>query len=372
MFWRQRQPFESWFSPSSLNSLIFSLARSRCQPLLTASRDVWTIPCLSVLQLTTAQYRKDYSSIRAMPLLTRAAFSTRCVFPSNCSQQCQQLTGLQSPLLLPLFSFLPSGSSTSLATGLLYTLIDLANANALANIADSRDAVSSRLFTSPRKENRLDGSTVSIAYLLNPFTIAACFGRSTSAFTNAAIIHAVSNAITGNAFRSMFALALASYLSMYPVLLFSPLALLCWDHAVRRGGKTVSRVTVGMNLVASLFGCINGLLWLSFIVTGASWEFLSATYGFHLSMPDLTPNVGLWWYFFIEIFDSFREFFLGVFWLHLASYVGGLTLRLRPQPLFVITTLLGIFAIFKPYPSISDVSLYLALVPLYKHVFPRE
>jgi len=82
--------------------------------------------------------------------------------------------------------------------------------------------------------------------------------------------------------------------------------------------------------------------------------------------------VGLWWYFFIEIFDSFREFFLGTFWLHLAAYVGGLTLRLRRQPLFVITTLLGIFAIFKPYPSISDVSLYLAFVPLYKHVFPRK
>jgi GPI-anchor transamidase subunit U len=170
----------------------------------------------------------------------------------------------------------------------------------------------------------------------------------------------------------MFALALASYLSMYPILLFPPLALLCWDHAIRNSEKKVSSVTVGMNLAASLFGCINGLLWLSFMVTGASWEFLSATYGFHLSMPDLTPNVGLWWYFFIEIFDSFREFFLGVFWLHLAGYTGGLTLRLRQQPLFVITTLLGIFAIFKPYPSISDVSLYLAFVPLYKHVFPRE
>ena len=74
----------------------------------------------------------------------------------------------------------------------------------------------------------------------------------------------------------------------------------------------------------------------------------------------------------IEIFDSFRSFFLGVFWLHLASYSGGLTLRLRNQPLFVVTMLLGLFAIFKPYPSISDVSLYLGFLPLYKHVFSRE
>ena len=34
-------------------------------------------------------------------------------------------------------------------------------------------------------------------------------------------------------------------------------------------------------------------------------------------------------------------------------------------------TLLGIFAIFKPYPSIADVSLYFALLPLYRHVLPR-
>jgi GPI-anchor transamidase subunit U len=32
-----------------------------------------------------------------------------------------------------------------------------------------------------------------------------------------------------------------------------------------------------------------------------------------LTVPDLTPNVGLWWYFFTEMFDHFRSFFLMVF-----------------------------------------------------------
>ncbi|KAI9834604.1 MAG: hypothetical protein M1826_000006 [Phylliscum demangeonii] len=113
-----------------------------------------------------------------------------------------------------------------------------------------------------------------------------------------------------------------------------------------------------------------GLMYLSYVLTGQSWEFLSSTYGFHLLLPDLTPNVGLWWYFFIEMFDSFRAFFLGVFWLHLGGYVGGLSIRMRSQPLFVIVTLLGLFAVFKPYPSISDTSLYLGMLPLYSHVFP--
>ena len=109
---------------------------------------------------------------------------------------------------------------------------------------------------------------------------------------------------------------------------------------------------------------------MSYYITGGSWEFVTSTYGVQLLLPDLTPNVGLWWYFFIEMFDSFREFFLGVFWLHLGGYVGGLCIRVRKQPLFVITAMLGIFAVFKPYPSISDTSLYFALLPLYRHVFP--
>lgn len=166
----------------------------------------------------------------------------------------------------------------------------------------------------------------------------------------------------------MFALAFASYLSMYPLLLLPPLVLLCYDR--RRASKVSESLTSFVfSTVPAVGGSIYALLFMSYQISG-SWEFIPSTYGVQLLLPDLTPNVGLWWYFFIEMFDSFRSFFLGVFWLHLSSYVVGLTIRLRRQPLFVITTLLGIFAVFKPYPSISDTSLFLALVPLYRHVFP--
>ena len=43
----------------------------------------------------------------------------------------------------------------------------------------------------------------------------------------------------------------------------------------------------------------------------------------------------------------------------------------RKQPLFVITTILGISAMFKSYPSIGDTALYLSLLSLYRHIFPR-
>jgi phosphatidylinositol glycan class U len=174
--------------------------------------------------------------------------------------------------------------------------------------------------------------------------------------------------VAGNSFTAMFALSFASYLSMYPILLFPPLALLCYDRQ-KPTKKAESIYSFAIGNAVAVGASLYSLLHMSSLITG-SWEFLSSTYGVQLLLPDLTPNVGLWWYFFIEMFDSFRNFFLGVFWIHLSSYVAGLTIRLRRQPLFVLTLLLGIFAIFKPYPSISDTSLFLAMLPLYRHVFP--
>lgn len=273
----------------------------------------------------------------------------------------------QAPLLLPLFSLLPSFSSFPIFTFLLYICVDLLSANALTSIADSGEAGSSKLFTSPRRNKRWSGFVVAAVFLFNPFTIATCIGRSTGVFTTCAILHAVAKSIAGAPFSAMVAISFASYLSMYPLLLLPPLILLAYDRRDTSYPSYLPRFALGsVSLVGSTLA---SLFAMSYLITG-SLEFLSSTYGVQLTLSDLTPNVGLWWYFFIEMFDSFRSFFLAVFWLHLSSYVGGLTVRIRSQPLFVITLLVGIFSIFKPYPSISDTSLFLALVPLFRHVFP--
>ena len=169
----------------------------------------------------------------------------------------------------------------------------------------------------------------------------------------------------------MLALALAAYLSLYPALLLPPLILLCHDREAK-SDKTTSLLNFAFKWSTLFLGFSTWFMSMSYLLMGRSWEFIHSTYGVHLLLPDLTPNVGLWWYFFIEMFDSFREFFLGVFWLHLVGYVGGLTIRLRKQPLFVLKTLIGIFAIFQPYPSIADAALYFSFLPLYAHIFPRK
>lgn len=259
----------------------------------------------------------------------------------------------QAPLLLVIFqSFAPS---------LVFTGLDLLNALSLKSIADQLK------LSSPRFKP-LDGTLIAAAYIFNPFTILSCLGQTTNIFTNTAIIQAVLSAQSGNAAQAMFALALGSYFNMYPVLLIPPVLLIAHQSNVSAKPSVRDAVVNIGYFVAALAVLIGSTVF----ITGDIWQFITSCYGMQLTVPDLTPNVGLWWYFFIEIFDSFREFFVGVFWLHMAGYAGGMTIRLQKEPLFVITSLVGLFAVFKPYPSIADVSLYLAFLPMYQHILPRE
>lgn len=48
-----------------------------------------------------------------------------------------------------------------------------------------------------------------------------------------------------------------------------------------------------------------------------------------LAVSDLTPNLGLFWYFFIEMFDQFRPFFLIVFQIHVFIFAVPISIKLR-------------------------------------------
>jgi phosphatidylinositol glycan class U len=201
------------------------------------------------------------------------------------------------------------------------------SAYALIQIAATGVAASTPFHTSSRKELSIVPWAAGAAYLLNPFTVATCLARSTLVFTNTAVLTAVAKAVKGDALPATLALAMSGYLSLYPVLLFPALVLLAYDMHPRPKQRT-SLANFAAGMTALFLGALGGLLGLSYVITN-SWEFLRSTYGVHLMLPDLTPNVGLWWYFFTEMFDSFRDFFLCVFQLHLFIYVAPMCIRLR-------------------------------------------
>jgi GPI-anchor transamidase subunit U len=87
--------------------------------------------------------------------------------------------------------------------------------------------------------------------------------------------------------------------------------------------------------------------------------------------PDLAPNVGLSWYFFLEVFDTFRPFFRALFQLHVAVYAAPLAVRLWDTPLFMAHALLAVAALFKPYATVADAGLLVALTAVFSDILGR-
>ncbi|OBZ81750.1 Phosphatidylinositol glycan anchor biosynthesis class U protein [Choanephora cucurbitarum] len=254
----------------------------------------------------------------------------------------------QPPLLLCFFSLVMMLPSVIIP--LLFSSVDLLIAYALAMITQlkqTQDQQKSKL-KDEAKTTPISPFTVSTLYLFNPLTILSCTAKSTLLFTNLAIVMALLSSLRNRPKTAMFWIALASYLSFYPVMLVPAFLIMLQSP----------RPLLFFILSVVVF------LGLSFLVT-QSWDFFTATYGIILFVSDLTPNIGMFWYFFIEIFDQFRSFFMVVFQFHTFIFTIPICIKLHQQPIFVVTVLCGIMAIFKSYPSAGDASLYLGLVAIH-------
>jgi len=109
------------------------------------------------------------------------------------------------------------------------------------------------------------------------------------------------------------------------------------------------------------------LSWINFILNNSSWSFLNSTFNFIFYYRDLQPNIGLFWYFFTEMFEHFRTMFLITFQMNATVlYLIPLSFRLRKDPIMLSTILIALMVIFKSYPCLGDVSLYLSMLPIWK------
>jgi len=80
--------------------------------------------------------------------------------------------------------------------------------------------------------------------------------------------------------------------------------------------------------------------------------------------------MGIFWYFFTEMFDHFRTFFLWTFQINLFVYVVPLSIKFPKNPLLLSTALIGLITVFKSYPSMGDLGFFLSLLPLFTHLLP--
>lgn len=135
-----------------------------------------------------------------------------------------------------------------------------------------------------------------------------------------------------------------------------------------RGKKPTRAAAMGILTLAFVLATI----YYGYVTTGR-WHFLKNTYGFVLSVGDLQPNVGVFWYFYAEVFEYFRKFFVCCLQINATVlYLMPLALTFRNDVVLLTTALMYLTAIFKTYPDVGDFGLTLALLPMWSHLFGRK
>ncbi|BFZ53081.1 hypothetical protein PYCC9005_000104 [Savitreella phatthalungensis] len=278
-------------------------------------------------------------------------------------KECAKLTLLQiepydgdicthHPFMLNLYLVLAHLVDGELAVDVAYAVADTVTGVVLGLMADEGD----RAF-------------VSGIYMLSPVGLIILASKSTAVWHNMLVVIAMALAVHGSSYMSMAFLALATSISMYPALLLPALVMVLRKNARRPGsllfGPVIEAVSAYVMQLGLLYAQARRLAGEGGLAWWAVPGFVRTVYEPLVLVYDLTPNVGLWWYFFVEMFDDFRAFFLGVFQLHLLIYVAPLCIRLADDPLFAATTLLGLLAVFKPYPTLADTHLYWSLLLLW-------
>ncbi|XP_029468496.1 phosphatidylinositol glycan anchor biosynthesis class U protein [Rhinatrema bivittatum] len=210
---------------------------------------------------------------------------------------------------------------------------------------------------------------VAVFYLLNPYTVLACVAKSTCAINNTIIAFFILATVKGSAFLSAIFLALATFQSLYPLTLFAPALLyLLQREYIPVKVRCHNFWYYTSQYIVMYLGSLGVLVCLCFFLLH-SWDFISSTYGFILSVPDLTPNIGLFWYFFAEMFEHFSLFFVCVFQINVFFYTIPLSVKLKEHPMFLMFVQIAIISIFKSYPTVGDVSLYMAFLPMWSHLY---
>ncbi|KUF79618.1 Phosphatidylinositol glycan anchor biosynthesis class U protein [Phytophthora nicotianae] len=172
-------------------------------------------------------------------------------------------------------------------------------------------------------------TTVAFIALMNPYSLASSVAMSSVGFTHLAVLYSLVFASEGALAASMMCVAVGTYLSVYPFFLMIPIVLLL------RSVKDSSLVS------------------------------LVETYVWVAKYSDLTPNIGIFWYFFMEVFDRFIPYFLFVLHLHPVIYIVPIYLRLAHRPQAYACALIGIFSLFQAYPSFGDFGFFLSMLAMH-------
>lgn len=189
-------------------------------------------------------------------------------------------------------------------------------------------------------------------YCINPLTVLSCVSGSTIGFTYLCLLSSVYFILIKRDFTlSALHLALATYLDPVCGVLLLPLINFITSP------RLIKKISIFI---------------MTFIVCGVCLYHLcpfpmSIVYGTRISFNSVVPNMGLWWYFFVEMFQEFIPFFKSVFNLYSMGMIIPITLRFygRVHPLHCFILSMGWLILTKPYPTLGETGVFISLLPLF-------
>ncbi|CAK9080046.1 unnamed protein product [Durusdinium trenchii] len=231
-------------------------------------------------------------------------------------------------------------------------------------------------------EDVISPAFVGLFYLLNPLTIASCVALSLQNLQHLVFAFAIVAAAAGKGGLSAIGVALSLYVCPFTaVLLILPCAALAhqqslsarkardwetgayspsWQQRIMNCGF-IGYCVFFASLTLGLFACLLGA---SAAAMGGELQFFEACFVSVIAVRDLTPNTGLFWYMFTEVFQRYYLLFIFAFHAHILFYSVPLHLRLgcyAPTGTFIhCGAALGMICLFKPYPTASDYGLMLS------------
>ncbi|CAE6430090.1 unnamed protein product [Rhizoctonia solani] len=223
--------------------------------------------------------------------------------------------------------------------------------------------------------------------MLNPYNILPTLARSTSTIDSALTVLALLFACQKRTGPALVALAALVHVSLPSVLIAVPFIMILTDaHAPAStlanpgpGSKKEKDDVNGTQnqhsqwkavLMGAEWALYMGVLAFSGHLATGSWNWVWRSWGAVVTMSDATPNCGLWWYFFTEMFDHYRPFFLFAFSAHPLIYIAPICMKFRHDPFYAAYLLLGINAMLKSYPTLADAGLFISLMSLFPETFP--
>ncbi|CAH8599419.1 unnamed protein product [Heterobilharzia americana] len=165
--------------------------------------------------------------------------------------------------------------------------------------------------------------------------------------------------------------AFGCYIRIYPGYLIFPILAAAYLRSKEMKTITCRLLSLLSPLVVFIVS-LSILLWISFIIVeNHDWSFLRSVYWHTLTVADCTPQMGIYWYMFVEMFEHFREFFTWIFQLLIFTIVVGLTSKFNHNPLYICLMISLGMSVLQPYHSIGELGLLISILPMWSHILKQ-